>query len=194
MTKRGALDHIATLDQAVDFYLKAFDFSKPGANHSVGHDDPVVDFCRKAEDLPEAIWRACDGRREDGKMFSKGSCVRTKSKRELYERLLEVGVSNATDFDQLYDMIDHCRPWGIGDMYIYTVTERVGAYLGLKPEFNLYLHAGPLVGWKRLTGRRERRHRVPFDEVPAALRRLPNYHVENFLCELRDFLHPGLIT
>ena len=78
-------------------------------------------------------------------------------------------------------------------MSIYAVSERIGAYLGLKPEAFLYLHAGPLVGWKNLTGCVGKPHRVPWSEVPPALRVLPNFEVENLLCEFRRHLHPRMM-
>ena len=102
-------------------------------------------------------------------------------------------IANITDFDPLYDLVKRSAPWGIGNMSIYAVSERIGAYLGLKPEAFLYLHAGPLVGWKNLTGCVGKPHRVPWSEVPPALRVLPNFEVENLLCEFRRHLHPRMM-
>src|SRR6516162_8138752 len=77
LTKTGALAHLKTLDDVVEDYIQRFQtkFEDEDLNHSRGHDDPLVDFWREAPTLETAIRRACDGRRRDGKLFQKGSCV-----------------------------------------------------------------------------------------------------------------------
>jgi hypothetical protein len=193
LQKTGMLDHLKTLDDVVEDYLKRFDFSSAAANHSKGHDDPVVDFCREADCLATAVKRAVDGRRRDGKLFSKGSCVRTSSKQEMAEALLKrlPEVRKCRDFEQLFEVVDACSPWGIGPMSRYAVAERIGAYIKIKPKAFLYLHAGPAKGWKALTGRAAP-SRVAVEALPKALRRIELYHVENLLCEYRDTLRPRM--
>jgi hypothetical protein len=197
LTKSGALAHLSTLDDIVEDYISRFQlkFESDHANHSKGHDDPVVGFAKEAPSIAVAIARAVDGRRRDGKLFSKGSCVRNSSKAEMTKRLLarQSECQRAKSFEQLYDVVAKASPWGIGPMSKYAVTERVGAYLGIKPEAYLYVHAGPLQGWKRLTGHAPPEGRVPVSSLPPPLRRIELYHVENLLCEFRDLLHPGML-
>jgi hypothetical protein len=180
----------------VEDYIQRFQnkFEDEDLNHSRGHDDPVVDFCREAPTLEIAIRRACDGRRRDGKLFQKGSCVRTVSKEQMARDLLKhvLAIKRATDFEQLYEIVRANSPWGIGPMTIYAVTERIGAAMKIKPKHFLYLHAGPASGWKRLTGKQPP-HRVPHKDLPPALRMIELYHVENLLCEYREALHPGMM-
>lgn len=195
MTRAGKLAHVATLDDVVDEYLLHFKF-EAGAERSAGHHDPLIDFCREAPDLETAIRRAVDGRRRDGKMFSEGSCVRASSKEEFAREL--VGSQDALrarsdDFDLLHDLVRFHAPWGIGTLTVYNVTARIAAYFGTHPERHIYVHAGPLKGWKRLTGTRGNPYRVPLTDVPAPLLRLKPYQIEDLLCEFRDLLHPEMM-
>jgi hypothetical protein len=193
LAKRGQLNHLKTLDDVVDDYEKRFSFAQSSARNSVGHDDPVVDFCKEAPSLIVAINRAAEGRRRDGKLFKKGSCVRTEAKAEMAAKLQTkiADIRRAKDFEQLYELVSNASPWGIGPMTRYAVTERIGAHLGIKPEAYLYLHAGPEIGWHRLM--REKPGRVAVADLPPQFRRIELYHVENLLCEYRDVLNPEML-
>lgn len=192
MTAAGAFAHLATLDDIVDEFKRTYE-----ERFGDGHHDPVVEFTREAHDLLTAIKRACEGRRRDGKMFSKGSCVRAESRKVILERLLEEGqmemMAAAGSFEDIYDTVKINAPWGIGPMMIYNIAERIGAYRNIYPERYVYLHAGPMKGWRRMMGKSERRFRVPVEEIPHQLRSLKPHDVEDFLCEFRDLLHPGLL-
>jgi hypothetical protein len=196
LTKSGALAHLTTLTLVVEDYKMRFDFSNAGKNNSVGHDDPVVDFCKETTSLPVAIDRACAGRRRDGKLFKKGSCVRTLSKKDLAEKLKAKlsAIRGAKTFEDVYDIVNSVSPWGIGAMSKYAIAERIAAYLDIKPEAYLYLHAGPLEGWKRLMRYKPVGGRVAVSVLPKPFRKIELYHVENLLCEYRDLLHPGMLN
>jgi hypothetical protein len=193
LTATGAFDHLATLDEVVDTFLK-IRTDRFGEEHH----DAVVRFTLKAPSLEEAVRRACAGRREDGLMFQKGSCVRTVSREDLSRSLLSPinlsALREAKTFEDVYDAVKAETPWGVGPMTVYNVAERIGAWLGIYPAEFLYLHAGPMSGWRRLTGLKETRDRVPIEEVPGPLRRLKVYDIEDALCEMRDLLHPGMLT
>jgi hypothetical protein len=178
----------------VEDYKMRFDFSKAKANNSVGHDDPVVDYCKEAPNLSTAITRACDGRRRDGKLFKKGSCVRTESKKQL-AAALRVKIDTlrkAKTFEDIYGVVEATQVWGIGRMSVYAIAERIGAFLEIKPKEYLYLHAGPLEGWMRLMGYRPAEGRVAVSILPKPFRTIELYHVENLLCEYRELLHSGM--
>jgi hypothetical protein len=102
-------------------------------------------------------------------------------------------IHATADYDSLYDLLLHNKPRGIGHTMIYVFTNRIAAYIKCGPSKYLYLHAGPLLGWKRLTGERGNPWRVAWMSVPAPLRVLPSHKVEDLLCEYRDFLHPELM-
>jgi hypothetical protein len=194
LTKSGALAHLKTLDDVVEDYRTRFVFSGGGVKNSVGHDDPVVDYCKEAPNLSTAITRACDGRRHDGKLFKKGSCVRTESKKKLANKLRAKAerLRNAKTFEDIYGVVEATQVWGIGRMSVYAISERIGAYLGIKPQAYLYLHVGPLEGWKRLMGYEPRDGRVAVSVLPKPFRTIELYHVENLLCEYRELLHSGM--
>jgi len=185
LTAQGAFAHITTLEQVVASYRERFDFSSQG-----GHHDPVLAWCKKAFTLESAIVRACSGRREDGKMFSKGSCVKTSSRGELATELLirQEALEEVPDFEGVYDVVDGCGVKGIGRMMKYNVSERVGAYLKIYPQNFVYLHAGPLKGYRRLTGHRGEVHRVPKSSLPREFQELSIHDIEDCLCEYRDVL------
>lgn len=202
MTKTGQLSHCKTLGDLVKEYNKHFKEKFDGSYHagserSVGHHDPVIDICKEAKTLPDAIKKAVDGRRRDGKLFSEGSCVRNSSKEDFEANLLEKSTiarfKRADDFEDIYDTVRAARPWGIGNTTTYNVSARIAAHLDIYPEKYLYIHAGPLKGWKRLTGAKGSPFRVPMEEVPKALRVLPPHSIEDFLCEMRDALNPSFL-
>jgi hypothetical protein len=196
LTRSGALGHLKTLDDVVSDYKVRFKF-KHSAERSEGHHDPCVDFCKESRSISMAIARAVDGRRRDGKMFPGGSCVRTQAKKQLTLSLwrAERKIRLASDFDELYDIVaKHVGGiFGVSRYTTYNVSLRIGAYLNLEPRAHIYLHAGPLKGWKRLTGHGGDIFRVPWKEVPRALRRLKPHSVEDLLCEMRELLHPGML-
>ncbi len=189
MTAAGAFAHLSTLSDVVEEYKKHFDFE---------YDDDVVPFCAKSRDLTEAIDRACDGKRPNGKMHAKGSCVLRSALEEIRAKLHdnEQFLYNAPSFEYVYDLIHAIAPKGIGPLWKYMLAERVGAYLGVKPERYLYLHAGPAISWSRLNGipRSKVPSRVPVDQLPKPLRELNLHHVENLLCEFREVLQPNMIA
>lgn len=202
LTKQGRFSSLSTLSEVVSAYQELFDFREAGENHGVDTHDPVLDWCREASSIRKCIKRAVEGRRRDGKMFSEGSCIRESSKENLEINLLHYSVLPALlyaqTFEDVYNKVRSSAPWGIGDLTIYNVANRIAAYLEIKPEAYLYIHAGPLKGWKALMGRSWKgtngeTFRVPWEAVPEPLRVLPPHRVEDFLCEMRDVLHPGLL-
>jgi hypothetical protein len=194
LTKSGALAHLTTLEAVVADFNTRFNY-KASVERSAGHHDPVVDFCREARDFSTCIRRAVDGKRKDGKMFSEGSCIRASSKVVMTDNLLKVRarLQKCKSFEAIYDLVKASAPWGIGNLTIYNVSARLAIYMGIHPEAFLYVHAGPLRGWKALTGTRKNLFRVPVEDIPKALRKLPLHRVEDLLCEYNELLHPGMI-
>jgi hypothetical protein len=192
LTKSGAFAHIKTLEQVVADYRKRFDFSSQG-----GHHDPCLAWTKKASTFPVAIERACSGMTESGKMFSKGSCVRAVSREKLAKALKDryAALKRATTFEHIYDEVFATEVWGIGPMMFYNVSERIGAWLEIYPEHYVYLHAGPLQGFRRLTGSKGRlsMNRVTRLSLPPVLAALSVHDIEDLLCEYRDLLGPRFL-
>ena len=190
--------------------------------------DMVWDYCRTAPGLGEAITRACDSRTPDGKMHNHQSRVtqaardefatiiltqtrkirsiargfRSGVAKEVYLDKMEREDGSLTydsRFDELHDLFDDIKPYGIGPVTVYDVATRVGAYLDIDPT-SLYLHAGVRQGvqtlewsmpsrvapwsdvWKarRLTKEWLDKWWPEFDEVG-----LPPDEIEDMLCTYR---------
>ena len=151
-----------------------------------------------ANSLPEAIERACAGLTADGKKFRRDWHVKELAVKILQQRLTENAneLAGAGDFDGLLNLIDILSPEGIARLKIFDVTMRVGTYLKIDIERSdwVYLHRDSLTGWQKLTGSQARPHQVPFSSSAAALRVMSHYKIEDFYCEYRLWLHPGLLS
>ncbi|MBL8066027.1 MAG: hypothetical protein JNM34_09230 [Chthonomonadaceae bacterium] len=96
-------------------------------------------------------------------------------------------IENCRSFEKLHELvcgsIDVVK--GLGVLYKYDVAWRISAKLGFTPTV-VYLHAGTLLGAKRLgigeTGTAE------VEAFPADLRRLEPWQLEDFLCRFKDYL------
>ncbi|MBU0507503.1 hypothetical protein KKH27_01520 [bacterium] len=75
---------------------------------------------------------------------------------------------------------------GLGDLYYYDTSRRIGAFLGLFP-LRVYLHRGTKEGAKAL-GLDHTRPYINMVSVPPELRCLEPKHVEDFLCRYKDRL------
>jgi hypothetical protein len=75
---------------------------------------------------------------------------------------------------------------GIGDLTIYDITNRIGLYLGLEPEF-VYLHAGTREG-ARAIGLGRGRETLNVEELPTAFHILTPSEIEDCLCIYKDEL------
>jgi hypothetical protein len=186
-TARGEFDHLRTIADVVASFRERY---KDGHAY-----DPVAEYAGKARNIGEAINRATAGRKENGKMFAMDSRIDPKAREIFTEALIDIreDLRREVDFDQIYDLIEGVAPRGIGDLTIYNVTRRIGAYLKIEPLRYVYLHAGPLKGFKRLFGAKDNPKRVPIDSFPSELCSLAPVLIEDLLCEFREFLHPGLL-
>jgi hypothetical protein len=108
--------------------------------------------------------------------------------REATDRLVELHdeLQRCPSYHELWTLIrDNLKPiQGIGELYIYDASLRIGACLGLAPE-RVYLHAGTRAGAGKLgllPRSRGRREWLEPRELPAPLRHLPPSDVENLLC------------
>lgn len=96
-------------------------------------------------------------------------------------------IEQVKDFDKLYKLIEKfCKGIkGIGDLYIYDTSLRIGAKLNLKPT-KVYLHAGTRVGVWNLS------HYMPEldskadtlekSQMPREFQELETYEIEDILC------------
>lgn len=152
--------------------------------------DEVVEYCREADNFVEAVSRAVDSRRPNGKMHNHQTKVKESVRRKFGYAIVDTIDPDAPeDFDDLYDWMEELKPKGIGPVTLYDVAVRVGAFLELEPE-QLYLHAGVWDGWKALHNGRSPvgKRRLPKEMWPEPLRALPADQVEDLLCCYRALL------
>lgn len=151
--------------------------------------DQVVEFCRTAMSLQDAIVRACASRDATGRMHNHQSRVKEVDRQKFARRIVRTLVRDLpSSFDDLYDRLTELAPSGIGPVTVYDVSTRIAAFLRLEIE-SLYLHAGVRQGWCRLHGLKTTQiNRVPREQWPLELRLLPADEVEDLLCTYRQVL------
>ena len=100
-----------------------------------------------------------------------------------------MSVGNFRSFGELHDAVDAAigKFKGIGELTVYDIAVRIGAFLRLEPEV-VYLHAGTRAGASTLgLGRGATVLRI--DELPAPFRRLRPREIEDCLCIYKSQLN-----
>jgi hypothetical protein len=90
-------------------------------------------------------------------------------------------IKDVKDFDELFVLIDKLlRPVkGIGELYIYDTSLRIGSYLGHMPK-KVYLHSGTRIGARKLGYKNK--YVIEMDELPEEFQHLEPFEVEDILC------------
>ncbi len=157
-----------------------------------GKEKAELAFVRGQPNLEKAIEVAALCRTSRGKRHPHQTRIPAAVLSEARERLLQVqsGLSACRTFDALFRMIrETLTPVrGIGEATNYDIAQRIGAFLGLAPE-RVYLHAGTRKGAQAL-GLDYRYDALDPCELPAQLRVLEPYELEDFLCIYKQALHP----
>ena len=104
----------------------------------------------------------------------------TQANARLQKRLNALG--RATTFERLHDLVEaEIKPLrGIGDLTVYDVAHRIGAFRRLEPRI-VYLHAGTLAGARAL-GIRCRSRKLDMKQLPREFHVLRPYEAEDCLC------------
>jgi len=97
-------------------------------------------------------------------------------------------IRKCSDFAALIGLLGQTLEsvWGIGELTIYDIAHRVGAYLGFEPRL-VYLHSGTRDAAKLLGIDGKLRAIEPF-VLPSAFQRLRPYEIEDALCIYKDEL------
>jgi hypothetical protein len=107
---------------------------------------------------------------------------------EAKEALLKLDFAEVRTFDELHTLA--ARTVGpisfIGPLTLYDTAHRIGAFLGLRPEF-VYLHAGVCSGAKAL-GLDYKANKLPMSALPKAFQKLRPEQAEDCLCIYKDDL------
>ncbi len=134
--KAGELAHLRTVENAI------VDFRQNAA----ARNNPVLELVLAAASLSEAIRRACASCTTDGKKFRHDQYLRAASVAALEQRLIENlrVLTTAKTFDELHGVIRGLRPKWIGDLKVFDVAMRLGAYLQIDLERSEFvcLHRG----------------------------------------------------
>ena len=120
-----------------------------------------------------------NGKRHGHQRRMSENCL-TEANARLQRRLKALG--RATTFEELHDLVEaEIKPLkGIGDLTVYDVAHRIGAFLKLEPGI-VYLHAGTLAGARAL-GMKCRSRKLDMKQLPREFHVLRPYEVEDCLC------------
>lgn len=142
------------------------------------------------DSLNQCIYCAAYAINRSGKRYSHQRRLSESVLQESYQILLKEKdrISQTKSFEELHSMIRGLLIdiHGIGPLYIYDTSLRLGGYLGLSPE-KVYLHAGTKDGAKAL-GLNWRSDYLELKELPPSLLVLDPHEIEDFLCIFKDEL------
>lgn len=171
------------LDKLVQIYIKKI---RPKVN------EEYLYFSEQAS-LENAIMQATLAIDRDGKRYSHQRRLSRAVIDEAHRTIMNKAgsVVECKSFATLHKLIDRLvsNIDGIGPLYVYDTSVRIGAYLDLYPS-KVYLHAGTKKGAKAL-GLDCRSEYLNLDELPSALQELAAHEIEDFLCIFKDELSGG---
>lgn len=112
------------------------------------------------------------------------SRVRLEEAARLLSKAL-AAIRRARNFYDLFQIVEACvgDVPGIGELYVYDTSFRIGSKLGLLPQ-EVYLHTSTRQGAPALGLDGPRWLEV--NELPVDLRTLPAYEIEDMLCLYKD--------
>lgn len=166
------------LDEIVDRYIREYRLMARAEMHSFAKEGSLAAAIRRA-----ALCQWPNGRKHEHQYLIPAALLQ-----QAEERLQASAkrLARAPDFEALHRMVEEeiGGMRGIGDLTVYDVAHRVGAYLGVSPAL-VYLHRGTRAGAAILgfRGKTVRPH-----DLPAAFSRLTAAEIEDCLCIYRDEL------
>jgi hypothetical protein len=100
-------------------------------------------------------------------------------------------MKSSSSFNELYQNIetivgDIC---GLGELYVYDTTIRIGAWLGLAPD-EIFVHAGVRTGVRNL-GLDPTRLKISRTELPKAFAAMEAHEIEDIMCIYKDEMTPA---
>jgi hypothetical protein len=146
-------------------------------------EDGYLAWMRQSPDLDTAIDRAVRSRKPTGKMHNHQSRV-PLTYLLTFGRRLKASWVHCESFHDLLLYCQRVAQVGIGPVTQYDVAQRIGAFLGLEPEY-VYLHAGVKQGAEALGISTKGKGHLTKSELPLALRPLTADECEDFLCVYR---------
>lgn len=159
--------------------------------------DELAYFGERDQSPAEAIDRAALSRLRSGAMHPHQYRVGSAACAELAVSLADHVdlIAEAPDFDSIHTSIQRgaLGVRRVGELTIYDVAQRIGAYRGHRPE-RVYLHRGTREGGRAL-GLDVDRPSIGVDELPPELRGLSATQLEDLLCLYKaDLKRLGPVT
>lgn len=120
---------------------------------------------------------------------------------DLYTRLnsikeeLKIRVNSNCTFEDLYNYIaseiyiENNKISGVGPLFLYDTSVRIGSHFNILPNKKVYIHYGPKKGLETLFSLKLKNDEVSIDIDTfenKKLLELKAYHIENFLCIYKD--------
>jgi hypothetical protein len=155
-----------------------------------------LDWFRNQPTLEAAVEKAALAVDERGKRLSHQRRIKAHAIKTAKTALL-VAVSdirNCPNFETLHGLVKETVGGieGIGPLYVYDVSERIGAKLGLRPE-KVYLHTGAADGAEAL-GFDRGLETIEVTDLPLALQSLSPDEIEDVLCMYKDDFENGRLS
>lgn len=148
------------------------------------HAQGEIDWFAEQPSLTDAIEKAALAKNSRGKRYSHQCRVKKVALKRALDILLdkEKALKTAQDFDELFKLVNGAVSSipGIGELYIYDTSLRIGAKLNLFPK-TIYLHAGTRAGARAL-GLNDRATTLNVSALPKQFRALAPYELEDVLC------------
>jgi len=145
--------------------------------------------------LDAAIEKAALAVNSRGKRYSHQRRLKMAALKRALGALLDKSgaIRKARDFDELFNLVSAAvmSITGIGELYVYDTSLRIGAKLNLFPAA-VYLHAGTRAGARAL-GMDDRAKMLKVSALPKPFRTLAPHELEDILCIFKDDLAQAAI-
>lgn len=162
--------------------------------------DIWIDFAREQAELRSAIIVSALCINAEGKRHPHQYRLKKQILEATKDELLLVykRISKAKTFDALYKIVDSLDVYGLGKLTRYDIAQRIGAFLELTPD-RVYLHAGTMIGAKKLLGDIRGKEYLTKDDLPKSFRvkSLKYHEIEDILCIFKDnldFVDPAIVS
>ena len=113
-----------------------------------------------------------------------------KVEKNLLQKMGIDALKNASNFDELYEIVKKCKVSGCGKLMIYDTAFRIGSALDIVPK-KIYLHRGAKVGVRNylrtINGRElQQEQTINRNEIRFPLNKLTAAQLEHFFCHYRN--------
>ena len=150
--------------------------------------DDQIDWFRSQPSLGQAIDIAARAINRHGRRYSHQYRIRRQAIAEAKAALMAAQheLARARSFDAVHDIVTQQlrEVDGVGELYRYDTSFRIGVYLGVFPT-RVYLHAGTRAGARAL-GLDCSKPALEMSELPVPLHRRKPHEVEDILCIFKD--------